>query len=199
MQVADDRKRKNILDAAARLFATQPFHKVLLSRVAEEAGVGKGTLYVYFKNKDDLYLSVLFQGFSRVVDRIREFVEAEGAEPAESLALVIGEIVGFAYGNPHLFEVMRSASCRESRFKETWTAKRAQMKGLIRSVIDSGIDRGIFEDPHPELTMRYIPGLVRSALLDGDMSLDQDMVTRHITGFVLAALSRKERDDDIRA
>lgn len=196
MQVIDDRKRMNILEAAARLFATQPFHKVLLSRVAEEAGVGKGTLYVYFKNKEDLYLSVLFQGFSRVVDRIRDYTEQQDFEPVETMAMVIREIVGFAYQNPHLFEVMRSVPCWDSQLRKTWMAKRAQMKELILSVILKGIRTGVFEDSHPELTMRYIPGLVRSALMDGTEAMDRELVCDHITRFVRAALTRKEAKSD---
>lgn len=67
MQITDEQKRVNILAAAAELFASQPFHKVVLSDVAEKAGVGKGTLYIYFKSKEDLYFSVLLGGFSNLV------------------------------------------------------------------------------------------------------------------------------------
>jgi len=45
MQVMDEKKRIKILSVAAEKFASQPFHKVLLSKVAEAAGVGKGTSY----------------------------------------------------------------------------------------------------------------------------------------------------------
>ena len=51
-------KEQRILDTAADLFARQPFHKVLLSDVARVASVGKGTLYLYFKSKEDLYFAV---------------------------------------------------------------------------------------------------------------------------------------------
>ena len=62
MQRPNDKKRRKITDTAARLFATRPFHKVRLDDVAAAAHVGKGTLYVYFKSKDDLYRSLVFDG-----------------------------------------------------------------------------------------------------------------------------------------
>ena len=57
MQRPDEQKRQLIIDTAARFFATQPFHKVRLDDVAAAAQVGKGTLYIYFKSKEDLYVS----------------------------------------------------------------------------------------------------------------------------------------------
>ena len=192
MQVMDEQKREKILAVAAQMFATQPFHKVLLSNVAEAAAVGKGTLYIYFKSKEDLYLSVLYSGFSRLVDRLREQMDENSLGPAENLEMVIRETVRFAYQNPHLFEVMRRMPAWEAGYRAQWDAKRSELKGLIESIIRRGIAQRIFSDPHPELTARYIPGLVRSALLDGIEAVDDQVLTDHILRFVRAAVTVKQ-------
>ena len=192
MQVMDEQKRVKILAAAAELFATQPFHKVLLSDVAAAAAVGKGTLYIYFKSKEDLYLSVLYSGFSRLVDRLRQRMDEDSQGPAENLSMVIRETVRFAYRNPHLFEVMRTVPGWEAIDRAKWDARRRELKSLIESIIRRGIARGVFIDPHPELTARYIPGFVRSALLDGIETVDREVLTDHILRFVRAAVSVKE-------
>ena len=70
MRRRDEQKRRTITATAARLFATQPFHKVRLDAVASAARVGKGTLYVYFRSKEDLYYSIIFEGFAALVDRL---------------------------------------------------------------------------------------------------------------------------------
>ncbi|MGB9712612.1 MAG: TetR/AcrR family transcriptional regulator [Dissulfurimicrobium hydrothermale] len=114
MQVIDERKRAKILSAAAGLFATQPFHKVLLSDVAKAAEVGKGTLYIYFNSKEDLYISVLYNGFSRLVDRLRERIDEDTHSPAENLEMVIREMVNFAYQNPPPVRADTYDSCLES-------------------------------------------------------------------------------------
>lgn len=192
MQVMDERKRVKILTAAAELFAAKPFHKVLLSDVAKSASVGKGTLYIYFKSKEDLYLSVLYSGFSRLIDRLRRRMGGDAHGPMENLSMVIRETVRFAYQNPHLFEVMRTVPGWEAIDRAKWDARRREFKGLIESIIRRGVVQGVFNDPHPELTARYIPGFVRSALLDGIKTVDCDILTDHILRFVRAALTVRE-------
>ncbi len=192
MQVMDEQKRAKILSAAAELFATQPFHKVLLSDVAEAAAVGKGTLYIYFKSKEDLYLAVLYSGFSRLVDWLRERMDEDIHSPAEDLEMVIRETIRFAYQNPHLFEVMRTVPGWEAIDRAKWDAKRRELKGLIESIIRRGIGQGVFDDPHPEFTARYIPGLVRSVLLEGIETVDRKALTDHMLHFIRAAITIKE-------
>ncbi len=69
MQVKKERKRIEILKAALELFNEQPFEEVTTSMIANAAHVGKGTLYTYFKNKNQIFES----GFALLTD---EFVES---------------------------------------------------------------------------------------------------------------------------
>src|ERR1700687_1523937 len=62
MRVEQAPKRERILTAALKLFAHHPDQAVTMDRVAEAAGVAKGTLYLYFPSKDALYLGVLSDG-----------------------------------------------------------------------------------------------------------------------------------------
>src|SRR5208282_3896719 len=57
-------KRERILAAALKLFAHEPYQAVTMDRVADAAGVAKGTLYLYFPSKDALYLGVLSDGLN---------------------------------------------------------------------------------------------------------------------------------------
>lgn len=194
MQVADEQKRLKILSVAAEQFAAQPFHKVLLSDVAAAASVGKGTLYTYFKSKEDLYLSVVYSGFSGLVDMLQKRMEEDPHGPTDDLDMVIREFIHFAWQNPHLFEAMRTVPGWRAVDRSKWTAKRKELTGLIESIIRQGIALGVFVDANPELTSQYIPGLVRSALLDGTQNVDREVLTDHIQRFVWTALTEmKER------
>ncbi len=188
MQVPDDAKRAKILAAAAELFAAQPFHKVLLSDVAVSAAVGKGTVYTYFKSKEDLYFSVLYSGFADLLVRLRERIGEADKDPVKDLEAVVAEMVGFAYQNPHHFELMRTVSGCHVVGRDRWDEKRRELRRLIESVIREGIRQGLFQDPHPEMTARYIPGCVRSMMFDGIEATDAPTLTAHILRFVLAAL-----------
>ena len=192
MQVLDEEKRLKILLAAARLFATQPFHKVLLSEVAEGAGVGKGTLYTYFKSKEDLYFSVLHNGFSDLVARLRVQIDEESHSPLENLEAAVRGTVEFAFQSPHHFEIMRTVSKHHAGVRAKLDTERRELKRLIESVIRSGIHGGVFEDPHPELTAPFILGCIRSVLFGGIESVDADTLTAHVLRFVLASIQVRE-------
>ncbi len=193
MQVLDDQKRMKILATAAELFAAHPFHKVLLSDVAEAAGVGKGTLYIYFKNKEDLYLSVLYSGFAQLVERMQRRLNQTQLGPMENLEAAIREMVHFAYQNPHMFELMRTVPWRSVIDNADWKSKRNELKTLVESIIRRGIAYGEFIDPHPDLTARFIPGLVRSILIEDPQSIDAQTLTEHILRFVRAGLVNRDK------
>src|SRR4051812_27425030 len=88
MQVPNEKKRRQITDAAARMFATRPFHKVKLSDIAAAAGVGKGTLYVYFASKEDLYFGLIYEAFAGMVDRLKERISAGAERAVDDLAAI---------------------------------------------------------------------------------------------------------------
>ena len=72
--------RDRILDAADRLIARFGYRKMTMDDVATEAGIGKGTIYIYFESKQELALGT----FDRMVDRLKERLRAiaTGPEPA---------------------------------------------------------------------------------------------------------------------
>ena len=190
MQVLKQQKEEKILEASAKLFATRQFHEVLLSDVAAAAGVGKGTIYTYFKNKDELYRSVLYRGFTELLESLRQRLKDEVHQPRESLEVVVREYVDYAHRNPHLFELMRTVSVKASE-RAKWAQKRQELSDLIESIIRGGIDLGHFEDPYPELTALFIPGLLRSALLYGAKNMNADILAEHILRMVEAAIIRR--------
>src|SRR5262245_32950556 len=110
MQKPNPLKRRRILDAAARLFAAKRFHDVRLEDVAQEAHVGKGTIYIYFEDKDALYLSLLNEGFAGLVAQLRESARGERGSAREELRVIVAALVRFAAEHPHLAELLRSSA-----------------------------------------------------------------------------------------
>lgn len=179
MQRPDEKKRRLIAKTAARLFATRPFHKVKLDDVAAEAGVGKGTLYVYFKSKEDLYLSLIYDGFAALVSRLEDEINHSDLSAEEALRRVVSALVHFGFENPQAFELMRSATLT---FKpERWQSKRTELTSLIEQTIRRGNAEGVFNDPHPEITALCVPGFMRSIMLFGPRGLDETTVREQIT------------------
>lgn len=193
MQVMDEKKRLKILSVAAQQFASQPFHKVRLSDVADAAGVGKGTLYTYFRSKNDLYLSVLYSGFTRLLETLRNRMSESALNSLETLEMAISQMVQFAYDHPHLFELMRTTSVKETFGSSGWGRKRAELRSLLESIIRQGIQQGDFTDAYPDLTARFIPGLVRSVMIEPVPRVGLKTLSAHIFHFVTAAIAAEKK------
>jgi len=166
-------------------------HKVHFSYVAKAAKVGKGTLYTYIKNKEDLYLVVISQGFAHLLTRLRERIVKDAQDALGDLAILIEEYVYFAFKNPYFSELMRTVP--EMTFGRPQSEKNGQeLSRLIESLVRQGIATGQFTDPHPELTTKYLQGLLRSVFTGGMNKVERKVVTEHITQFIRKGLSRKD-------
>ena len=70
-----DRRRTQILDAAARVFAERGYHRTTVRDIAREAGIADGTIYLYFSSKQELLLGLIAQ-LGRFAERRADFAEA---------------------------------------------------------------------------------------------------------------------------
>ena len=85
---AKEERRSAILGAAAHLFAVREFRDVSIDDVASSAGVAKGTVYLYFRTKETLFLELCADAFRGWFDALDEGFPEQGAGPA-ALASVI--------------------------------------------------------------------------------------------------------------
>jgi len=97
--VRDDQKQERraaILRVAWQLFQGLPYQQIAMSEVAERAGVAKGTLYLYFKTKEELFLSILAQQleswFGEIDSGLRD--QRRGSRIPQIAQLVCGALVG---------------------------------------------------------------------------------------------------------
>ena len=97
-----------MLEAAARLFGSQRFHEVRMEDIAAEAAVGKGTLYRYFDDKEELYLALLERASQQLVERLRE-EQSHLNEPRSKLTAIVAGIITFFDEQPHLLDLIQRA------------------------------------------------------------------------------------------
>jgi AcrR family transcriptional regulator len=72
VRTADPVKAQRIIEAAAQLFAERHYHEVRMDDIAAKAGVAKGTIYLHFKDKDNLYQALALDGLKKLSKRIRD-------------------------------------------------------------------------------------------------------------------------------
>ena len=98
-------KRRNILDAAIRVFAREGFHATRVSDIADEAGVAYGLVYHYFKSKDEVLNELFAERWSLLLSAIEE-ADASDQTPRQKMAAVAGFIVDSYQHDPELMKVI---------------------------------------------------------------------------------------------
>ncbi|HET8751595.1 MAG TPA: TetR/AcrR family transcriptional regulator [Gaiellaceae bacterium] len=173
-QAVED-KRRQLLDAAVRVFARKGFHASRVGDIAEEAGVAHGLLYHYFESKDQVLEAVFHENWSVLLARIESVEETD--EPAVDQLRHITAIVLRTW--LHLPDVVRVVVREFGRSPEL--AERigelAQPIEAIHRVIVRGIERGEFRadiDARVAATVVYgsidevLTGWVLGRLPDGE-------------------------------
>lgn len=189
MQRLDPAKRQEILDAAARLFAARPFHEVRLDDVAAEARIGKGTIYLYFEDKEGLYLSLIREGMSRLVSAVEAQMENPCADVWDRLAAAAEGLIGFASRFPDLFRVMRSGALTAD--DPELQRSRRELSGLIERAIRDGNEAGQTADPWPELTTQFVLSFVRGAVLYPPEGLTAATLRHHLMGVLRRGIAKE--------
>ena len=180
MRLPDDNKRRQILATAAEMFAQQQYHKVRLDDVAAAAGVGKGTLYVYFQSKEDLYFTIIYESLVRLMTRLRSELAADHSGAVHRLRTIVDALVDHAYQHPQFFELVKTIGVPTGK----WEMHREEMFNVVEQTIRAGVASGEFRDPDPTLTARFIPGMVRSAMISGFSDMEPAKLKQHICALV---------------
>jgi TetR/AcrR family fatty acid metabolism transcriptional regulator len=135
-------KRERIIDAALRVFASKGFFGAKVADVAQEAGVADGTIYLYFKSKDDLLISLFEQQMSVVVRELNTAL-AGAKDPVDKLRRFIRAYVRLVQENRHGTEVITIELRQSAKFmKEYGNPRFAEFLKLLASVIDEGQKQG---------------------------------------------------------
>lgn len=96
-------RRSTILEAARRLFSLKGY-EATMDEIAEAAELSKPTLYRYFRNKDDLYVSIVLDGFRAVRDLFRDIAEG-GGDAEEKTRAAFRAFVDFCMGDKEHFRI----------------------------------------------------------------------------------------------
>lgn len=172
------KRSEDILDAAAELFAAKPFHEVRLDDIVARAQVGKGTVYLYWKSKEEVYMAIIRRGFAHVLESIDEGLPSCEGDPNEELRVVIDSILDFAFAFPGIYRLMRSGTITPE--DADLQKIRRQVTKRIQTVIERGVATGELDDPHPELTAQYILSAVRGAFLFPPKGMTKQLLRNHL-------------------
>jgi len=142
-------KRQAILEAAARLFAREGFAGCEMELVAAEAGIAKGTLYLYFPGKQELFFACVDWGMSWMQQTVRAAAEST-ADPMERIAVAIRAYLAFFEEHPEYVElVIQERAIFRDRKQPTYFEYRAANLGYWKDLYSQLIAAGRFRGDLP--------------------------------------------------
>ncbi|MCK5148119.1 TetR/AcrR family transcriptional regulator [bacterium] len=151
MRKKDPEKQEAILHSAVRIFAHQGYHVAKMSKIAEDAGVAAGSLYLYFKNKESLLEEVIDATWEDMRRRYEHSIQAEGLSPAQKLVALIDIVFDLFMDDPDRAIIFVNEQHHlEQKGIVDFSTKKEMLLNLGAQVIQEGVSRGDF-DPHIDI------------------------------------------------
>jgi TetR/AcrR family fatty acid metabolism transcriptional regulator len=144
-QAAADRRRQ-ILDAAVRVFARQGFHGCRVSDIADEAGVAYGLVYHYFRSKEEVLDTLFLERWDVLVATIDEVAAREDMAPRDQLHVIASFIVDSYRYDPDLMKVIIVEVTRAANsFGRTHLVKIREAYDGIAGIVERAQTEGTFK------------------------------------------------------
>src|SRR5688500_1627748 len=195
------RREQDILQAALRLFDREGWQGVTIDRIAQEAEVGKGTVYLHFSSKEDICGRLALDFARRLLERLR------GIDPSMPIPTQLSQAIRtFFHAHRSGRRYQRVVSyCEHGDFRRrVGETNRGELEridqeiaALIHRILQEGIAAGVFADrPIPVLlygAQSTLVGAVRMLGIECLGDADPEEYITEITRFVLAGLMFQDR------
>ncbi|MGC8964538.1 MAG: TetR/AcrR family transcriptional regulator [Brevinematia bacterium] len=191
--------RERIIYSAIELFANKGFHETKVDEIAELSGVAKGTVYLYFKSKEELLREALNFVFEKM---LKNYEIDESKSFDENIYSVITKNIKFVGENIYFYKMMFSGMYRgiRSDFKNNgefcFTSVINKVKYLLKKGIDEGFVRTDIDLDNLSILVSNIifSSLMNVAIvrvLNKNLNFDEDKFKEDVYKFLLEGIRRK--------
>jgi AcrR family transcriptional regulator len=150
-----ERRRQQIIVAAKRVFSEKGFSKATMEDIAKEAELSPGTLYLYFKNKEELYASLSLRILQYLHIRVSHVNKEPDLSPDGKLDALIDAMYDVYEFDPmiiiNMFHLQSSETLKNLSDELLYEINELSRRsiGAIASIFQEGIDNGNFVEHHP--------------------------------------------------
>jgi AcrR family transcriptional regulator len=205
----DTRRRRKaerpqeIIEAAFTEFSRNGYATTTLDQIAERAGVTKGTIYVYFENKEHLFISMVREFTKTTMDIVQDMFETHEGSTADLLRAQFSFIYEHIVEDRRRREVLRMLIAEAPRFPELADRYHAEILrpclDMLKQAIARGTDRGEFRKSsiinHPQVVIAPIALVdLWMMMFDDRQPLDMRAYFNAHLDLVLNGLSAKQQD-----
>ena len=139
-------KHQRIIKAALKVFAKKGFYKSKVSEIAKEAEVADGTIYLYFKNKDDILISVFETEMKRMITNMKKELDAV-EDPVDKIRMFAFQHLNMRTNNQEWAEVAQVELRQSSKFMREYVNDHyAEYLNIFAYVVREGQEKGIFKE-----------------------------------------------------
>ncbi|MGA2192134.1 MAG: TetR/AcrR family transcriptional regulator [Nitrospirota bacterium] len=158
-------RTEGILDAARKVIAQRGLDKTTMEQVAEEAGISKATIYLYFKNKDGLYYHCVISRFDEILEAMKAAV-AGIDDPVKRLEVLIHTQVKDIESDKDFFKVLLTERSvllldKENELSQEFAIRHKEFSGLIIDALKDGIASGVLRPIDPTKGFYMLSSMVR--------------------------------------
>ena len=160
-------KYNTILNAAVKVFAQHGFFNSRVTQIAKEAKVADGTIYLYFKNKDDLLISLFEKKMNEIIEKINVNM-TESDDIIEKIRIYIRSYFQLVKENKELAEVITLELRQSTKFMKEYDNKKfIEYLNLVSKLMHEGVESGILKpDLMPGMAKRMLFGMMQELTLN---------------------------------
>jgi TetR/AcrR family transcriptional regulator, cholesterol catabolism regulator len=185
-------RRREILVAAARVFARDGYASATLDDVGREVGVTKGVIYYYFRSKEEIYTEIRATAIREAIERL-EAIGARGAPSGDTLRAAIGDLIGHVFDELDRFaNVLRADGRLSPEGRALIRGLQRRYERLMGGIVEAGIRDGVLADRDPTVMTFTI---LRTCLSVADWyrpggQLSPELVVEQVTEQIMAGVLR---------
>ena len=173
-----------ILAAAHRVFAEKGFHDATIDKVAKEAKVAKGTVYLYYRSKRDLYWAALEHGILEMLEKTRAEIEAAETTEAKIHAFIESKVKYFDE-NREFFKIYYSefgnALTHPAQCFKNFTNLYLQQSRMLAAALEGGLRRKEIRCTRTDVTALAIAELTRGLITHRLLGWSKGKVQEDVT------------------
>jgi AcrR family transcriptional regulator len=144
--------RREIIDVSKELLLKDGFAKLSMRKIAKKAGVTATSIYLYFKNKDELLLALVEESIERLTAALKEALDP-AAGPVDQLEKLAIAYVHYAFENPQEYEIIYMVRPEEMpKYPREKFQHVREIYELIASIIRSGNEQQVLDVDDPMIS-----------------------------------------------
>ncbi len=180
--------REAIVRGAAEVFSKHEFHEVLTDDIAAHVGVGKGTLYRYFRSKEELYLAAIGDGLRELHASVTA-VLAQPSPLVPTIERLAHTLIDYFWDKRDFFVLMHRLEPKlKAKERAEWRQRRDEIVDMLRRRIDQAVQRGEIPRVSSRVATEALLGMIRGACVYRQGSDRPQEVARTISRLFLSGL-----------